>query len=83
MTTAQVFLTIIEILAVSLIVVGLFNEAKIAKWERRMFKRICLRIIHAYDRRQEKKAAAQQKKSGPKLVYTSYSAPTEQRHYVA
>ena len=84
MTASQVILTIIEILAVCLVIVGMFNETKIAKWERRMFKRICLRIIRAYDRRQEKKAAAQRKKSSPKLVYTSYSSSARiERHNVA
>ena len=84
MTTSQILLTIIEILAVCLVIVGMFNETKIAKWERRMFKRICLRIIRAYDRRQEKKAAAQRTKSSPKLVYTNYSAPARtERHNVA
>ena len=82
MTTSQIILTIIEILAVGLVIVGMFNETKIAKWERRMFKRICLRIIRAYDKRQEKKAVAQYKKTAPKLVYTNYSVPTE-RHNVA
>ena len=55
MTTSQLILTVIEILAVCLVIVGMFNETKIAKWERRMFKRICLRIIRAYDKRQAKK----------------------------
>lgn len=82
MTTSQLILTVIEILAVCLVIVGMFNETKIAKWERRTFKRICLRIIRAYDKRQAKKAVAQYKKATPKLVYSKRSAPIEQ-HFVA
>lgn len=87
MTTYQIILSIIEVLAVCLVVVGMFNETKIAKWERRMFKRICLKIIRAYDRRQEKKAAAkklnaQYKRVSPKIVYSNYTHPTKQ-HFVA
>ena len=53
----------------------MFNETRIAKWERRTFKRICLRIIRAYDRRQEKKALAKKasanyKRVSPKIVYS-------------
>ncbi len=82
MTTAQIILTIIEILAVCLVIVGMFNETRIANWERRMIKRGLKAIIRAYDKRQEKKAAAQYKKTSPKLVYTSYPTRTE-RHNVA
>ena len=87
MTTSQIILSIIEILAVCLVVVGMFNETRIAKWERRMFKRICLRIIRAYDRRQEKKAVQARKTThykrvSPKIVYSGYSHPAEQ-HFVA
>ena len=70
-------------MAVCLVIVGMVFETRIAKWERRMFKRICLRIIRAYDKRQEKKAAAQRKKGAPKLVYTSYPAHRTERHNVA
>ena len=82
MTTSQLILTVIEILAVCLVIVGMFNETKIAKWERRMFKRICLRIIRAYDKRQAKKAVAQYKKGEPTLVYSKRTVPAEQ-HFVA
>ena len=82
MTTSQLILTVIEILAVCLVIVGMFNETKIAKWERRTFKRICLRIIRAYDKRQAKKAAVPCKKGAPKLVYSKRSTPAEQ-HFVA
>jgi len=81
MTTSQIILSIIEILAVCLVIVGMFNETKIAKWERRMFKRVCLRIIRAYDKRQEKKAVAQRNKTAPKLVYTNYTVHTHTKEH--
>ena len=82
MTTSHIILSIIEFLAIVLVIVGLFNETKIAKWERRVFKRICLRIIKAYDKRQAKKSAALKKKGAPKLVYAKQSV-SNQQHYVA
>ncbi|MBR5272885.1 MAG: hypothetical protein IKU25_05780 [Clostridia bacterium] len=84
MTTSHIILSIIEFLAIVLTIVALFNETKIAKWERRVFKKICLRIIKAYDARQAKKSAALEiKKGSPKLVYAKTDIPSSRQHYVA
>ncbi len=84
MTTSHIILSIIEFLAIVLVIVGLFNETKIAKWERRVFKKICLRIIRAYDNRQAKKSAAlETKKGAPKLAYAKQNVSHSRKHYVA
>ena len=83
MTTTQIILTIIEFLAVCLVIVGMYNETKIAKWERRVIKKVLKSIIRAYDKRQEKKLVSiEHRKGSPKIVYSNYNIPAEQ-HYVA
>ena len=89
MSASQVILSIIEILAVCLAVIGLFNENRIAQFERKLAKRFLRWILKKYDARQEAKKASRkaeiseaQRKNSVR-VYTRANTYIDSADYVA